>query len=79
MSDQYIKEQVREHQTEIKLLKENREDLIKAYDEYIDLLGEELNGAIGIAYVHNWRPVKGGYEKGIQCRENIEKLKNAIR
>lgn len=53
------------------------EDLIKAYDEYITLLDEELKEIIPLAYNHGWRSSR--YEKGEEARKKIELLKKELK
>ncbi len=48
-------------------------ELIKAYDDYIKLLGDELNDMVGLATVHGFKSSR--YEQGVKCRETIERLK----
>jgi hypothetical protein len=47
--------------------------LQNAYEEYIKLLGEELNDLVGLASAHGWRSSR--FEAGKELREKIAKLK----
>jgi hypothetical protein len=51
-------------------------DLIKAYEDYIKMLGEEIDDLVGLAYVHGWRSER--IEAGKQCRERIVELKEKL-
>ena len=52
------------------------DELIKTYDEYIKLLGDEIDGLAGLAYVHGWRSSR--YEQGKALRDKIESLKKDV-
>ena len=52
------------------------EDLIKAYDDYIKMLGEEIDDLVGMAYVHGWRSER--IEAGRECRQKIKDLKENL-
>jgi hypothetical protein len=52
------------------------EELIKAYEDYIKLLDEELNELVGVAYVHGWRSSRA--EQGKKLREEIIKAKQNV-
>lgn len=52
------------------------EEMVKAYDEYISLLGEELDELALIAYAHGWKSKRA--EQGIKLRTKIETLKEQI-
>ena len=47
--------------------------LIAAYDEYIALLGAELDELSGFAATHGWKSTR--YEAGRLCRRKIESAK----
>lgn len=49
------------------------EELIAAYEDYVKLIVEELNSAVGIASVHGWASDK--YEAGIKARQRIKKAR----
>lgn len=48
-------------------------ELQQAYEEYIELLGNELDATVQIAHTTGWR--SDNFEKGIELREKIAKLK----
>ena len=48
-------------------------ELIKTYEDYIRLLGDEINDLIGIAYIHGWE--SKNVDKGRELRDKIAKLK----
>lgn len=48
-------------------------ELIKAQEEYITLLGDEINSMCGIASVHGWESKNS--QAGAELREKIEKIK----
>jgi hypothetical protein len=48
-------------------------ELVDAYEDFIRVLGEEINDMHGLCYVHGWRSKRG--EIGQQCRERIAKAK----
>jgi hypothetical protein len=50
-------------------------DLIKAYEDYIKLLGEEIDSLVGMASVHGWQSTPEKIELGIKLREKIGELK----
>jgi len=52
---------------------ETKDELIKALDEYIELLGDELNELAGLAHVHGWR--SGRAEQGKDLRKKIKNLR----
>ena len=54
-------------------LQKKLKDLMEAYDEYIELLGQELDETVPIAYNHHWRSDK--YEKGEAARAKIKQVK----
>ena len=51
-------------------------ELLAAYDDYLKLLGEEIDGLVGLAPVHGWKSSR--YEQGCICRERIGKAKKAL-
>jgi hypothetical protein len=53
-------------------------ELIKAYEEYIELLGKENNKLYGIAYVHGWRGDGEDIAKGEELRQRIAELKQTL-
>jgi hypothetical protein len=53
------------------------ENLIKAYEDYILLLGEELNEVVSIAYMKGWKSKR--VEQGKILREKIENEKNTFK
>lgn len=46
--------------------------IVEAYEEYIKLLGEELDELVYMATAHGWKSSR--YDKGVVCRENIKHL-----
>lgn len=48
-------------------------ELLMAFEDYIKLLGDELNEIVGIASVHGWKSSR--YGKGVECRKRIEDAK----
>ncbi len=52
--------------------------LVKAYGEYVELLGESESRLIGLAYVHGYRTPVEAVVKGEKLREKIVSLKNAL-
>lgn len=61
---------------EIKTKKNQINQLINAYEEYIELLGEEIDELTPFANTHGWQSKK--YEKGKLLRERIRSLKGVI-
>lgn len=51
-------------------------ELYLAQDSYLELLGEEINDLIGIAYIHGWRSTR--HELGVKMRERIEEAKKKV-
>jgi hypothetical protein len=60
----------------LKLFKERMLRLIGLYEEYIALLGKELDETASMAYVHGWKSSR--HEQGKKMREKIAELRNAI-
>jgi hypothetical protein len=58
---------------DIKSQRERIKELISAYDEYIKLLGDELDAVTGLALAHGWKSTR--YDAGVKCREKIQSLK----
>ena len=54
-------------------MKEAVENLTQVYDEYIKLLGDELNDLTTLAYVHSWQSPR--VKQGEKCRNKIDDLK----
>jgi len=52
----------------------NKDKLIEKLEEYIKLLGLEIDDLVGIAYVHGWRSEH--VEQGKKLREEIKALKD---
>jgi len=52
------------------------QELIKKYDEYIDLLGQEITEMASTASVHGWKSKREG--KGKLLRKIIATLKNRV-
>lgn len=48
-------------------------ELIDSYEDYIRVLGEEINEMHWLAHDHGWKSKRG--EIGQQCRERIAKAK----
>ncbi len=51
-------------------------ELIQAYVEYIELLGEELKSMSGLVVAHGWKSKL--VEKGEVCRKNIAYLEHKL-
>lgn len=54
-----------------------RDVLIEVLDEYIELLGSELDSVVLMASVHGWKSTR--HDKGVQLREKIANLKELIK
>jgi len=52
------------------------QELIKLKDDYIELLGEEIDDLIGLAHVHGWK--SQNVEEGIEIRKKIKKAENEL-
>ena len=50
-------------------------ELVKAYQDYAQLLGDEINDMTAVAYVHGWRSNR--YEQGKVLREKIKQMEEA--
>lgn len=50
-------------------------ELVKAYQDYTQLLGDEINDTAAVAYLHGWRSSR--YEQGKVLREKIKQLEEA--
>ena len=59
---------------ELKRVQEAQAQLIGAYDEYVKLLGKEIDSLIGIAHVHGWQ--SENHEAGVKLRERLVQLKS---
>lgn len=46
------------------------------YEEYVKILGEEIDGLVGIAHVHGWK--SRNVERGNELRAKIEEAKKLI-
>lgn len=57
-------------------MKTKREELIDLQRQYIQLLKEELDSAVGIAWVHGWR--SQNVDKGEQMRLQISESEKSI-
>ncbi len=53
-----------------------RDELIKEYEQYIKLLGEELDEVTTMVSVHGWKSKR--VEAGLICRDRISNLKAKI-
>lgn len=53
-----------------------KDQLLIAYNEYIDLLSEELNDTAQMAAVHGWKSHR--VERGEKIREKINELKDLL-
>ncbi len=64
---------------QIKIIKSIQQQVAKeifaVYDEYIQLLVDELNELVGRAYAEGWRSTK--FENGKECRDKIQSLKSS--
>lgn len=54
------------------------DELIKVYEEYIELLNKSLTQSAGFLYVHNWQYAQEDIDKGVELREKIQNLKNKL-
>jgi hypothetical protein len=52
----------------------DREELEKAYEDYIQLLTDELNEVVVMMSVHGWKSTRA--EQGKKARELIKRLKD---
>lgn len=52
------------------------DELIKAMDEYIQLLTDELNDIAPFAATHGWQTTR--FEKGRELRDRIDELKKVF-
>jgi len=57
-------------------MKTTEEKLIRALEDYIKLMGEEISALVGLAHVHGWKSTRA--EKGKKMREKIMKLKKEM-
>ena len=48
---------------------EKMREIVEAYDEYVALLSEEINGLVGLASVHGWQSLR--VEAGKAARAKI--------
>lgn len=51
------------------------DELQQAYEEYIKFLGDQISSNAGFMYAHNIQCSKEDYEKWVELREKIQKLK----
>jgi hypothetical protein len=58
-------------------IREGIRNLITVYNEYIELLGKEIDELTGIAYAHGWRE-SSRQEEGIKGREKILSTQNSL-
>lgn len=57
---------------ELRRERDEARELVKAYQEYTKLLGDEINDMTAVAYVHGWRTNR--YEEGKVLRDKIKRL-----
>lgn len=57
-------------------MKNKRDALIAALEEYIRLLGNEIEDSVGFLHAHGWESSR--IKQGKACRAKIEKLKGLI-
>jgi len=50
--------------------------LVEAYDDYLKLLGDEINDMTSIMMVHGWKSHR--YEEGVLLREKIQTIKHSL-
>jgi hypothetical protein len=50
--------------------------LVTAQREYIELLGKELDGLVGMAHVHGWK--SSLVEQGIAMREKMKRIEDKL-
>ena len=53
------------------------EKLVKALDNYISVLGNELADVVSIASVHGWRSTR--YDEGVKARKRIAGLRDQLK
>ena len=53
-----------------------KEELIKALEEYISFLGEELDELAVLASIHGWKSKR--HVEGVRRRQHINELKSKI-
>ena len=57
----------------------HEDDVIELYlaqMSYIELLSDEINELVGLAYVHGWKSTR--YELGKEMRQKIEEAKKKV-
>jgi hypothetical protein len=52
------------------------EELVKAYEDYIKILGDELAEIVPLAVVHGWKSTR--FEQGEQARKRIKELREYL-
>jgi hypothetical protein len=69
MGDQLAKCQLHEQEA----IQSAQKELVEAYEEYIKLIGDEIQDLAGLAIAHGYNSTRG--EAGKKCREKIANLK----
>jgi hypothetical protein len=64
------------YQAILKLFKREMLRLIGLYEEYIALLGKEIDETATIASIHGWKSSR--YEQGKEMREKIAELRKKV-
>lgn len=57
-------------------VKEAAKEIMKIYDEYVALLGDELSEVVSMMAVHGWKSTR--FEQGVIDRGKIEQLKERL-
>lgn len=51
--------------------------LMEAYDDYVEILEQEIRGLVEMAWVHGWRSSR--YEAGKKARARIARIKERVK
>ena len=60
---------------QLEMERDEARELVKVYQEYVKLLGYEINDMTPVAYIHGWRTNR--YEEGKVLRDKINRLEEA--
>ena len=55
---------------------DTKDEIIKLYEEFVELLTDELNETVGIAVVHGWKSTR--VNKGKVLRDKMKTLKEKL-
>jgi hypothetical protein len=58
-----------------KNMAEDISEIIDVYDQYIALLGQEIDNMMGLCFVHGYRETSEAVKKGIELRQKIASFK----